>query len=118
LSYSPFGETVEATGEVNEIPLRFSTKYFDEEAGLYWYGYRHYHLGLGRWLTRDVIELLERRNLYEFVNNDPINTIDTKGEWPFLVLLMDVNEIPQDANGINGLDMLFQVHIERSNLQK
>ena len=35
---------------------RFSTKYYDAEAGLYYYGYRYYSPSLGRWISRDPIE--------------------------------------------------------------
>ena len=41
--YSPFGETVRATGTAANLnPFRFSTKYTDE-TGLLYYGYRYYH---------------------------------------------------------------------------
>lgn len=66
-----------------------STKYFDTETGLYYYGYRYYELGMGRWVNRDPIgelgsvlvrgETEEKKadlNLYVFVLNNPINLID------------------------------------------
>lgn len=54
--YSPFGETIVATGDLAQNnPFRFSTKYFDDEAGLSYYGYRYYSPSLGRWLSRDPI---------------------------------------------------------------
>ncbi len=34
---------------------RFSTKYFDEEVNLYYYGFRYYSSELGRWMRRDPI---------------------------------------------------------------
>ena len=41
--YSPFGETLRATGPMASLnPFRFSTKYADEESGLVYYGYRYY----------------------------------------------------------------------------
>ena len=36
--------------------IRYSTKYIDAEAGLYYYGYRFYSPALMRWLTRDPID--------------------------------------------------------------
>ena len=35
---------------------RFSTKYYDAETDLYYYGYRYYSPSLGRWISRDPIE--------------------------------------------------------------
>jgi RHS repeat-associated protein len=54
--YDAFGNTVRATGPlVNDMPFRFSTKFHDVESGLYYYGYRYYSPGMGRWLNRDPI---------------------------------------------------------------
>lgn len=35
---------------------RFSTKYYDAKADLYYYGYRYYSPSLGRWISRDPIK--------------------------------------------------------------
>ena len=59
--------------------FRFSTKRYDEGSGLSYYGYRFYSPLLGRWLTRDPIGELGGANLYAFVNNDPVNRVDTVG---------------------------------------
>ncbi len=54
--YSPFGETIVATGPLAEDnPYRFSTKFTDDETGLVYYGYRFYDPVTGRWLSRDPI---------------------------------------------------------------
>ena len=54
--YSPFGETIVATGDLaKDNPFRFSTKYTDDETSLVYYGYRFYNPGLGRWVNRDPI---------------------------------------------------------------
>ena len=54
--YSPFGEVLVATGELaGDNPFQFSTKYFDSETGLNYYGYRYYSPSLGRWVNRDPI---------------------------------------------------------------
>ncbi len=58
---------------------RFSTKYFDEETNLYYYGYRYYSAGLGRWLIRDPLEEDGGLNLYGFVGNEPLNKYDILG---------------------------------------
>ena len=42
-AYDAFGRTLSATGPMASVfPFRFSTKYYDAETGLYYYGYRYY----------------------------------------------------------------------------
>lgn len=54
--YSPFGRTIIATGPLADSnSFRFSTKYYDSETSLYYYGYRYYSPGLGRWMSRDPL---------------------------------------------------------------
>ncbi|MGA1824389.1 MAG: RHS repeat domain-containing protein, partial [bacterium] len=78
--YDPFGKQIVATGSMaEENPFRFSTKYFDEETELYYYGYRYYSSGLGRWLNRDPIAEEGGINLYLFIKNFAINLFDYLG---------------------------------------
>ena len=58
---------------------RFSTKYFDVETGLYYYGYRFYHPALMRWLNRDPLEEKGGLNLYAFCANNAQNRYDADG---------------------------------------
>jgi RHS repeat-associated protein len=77
--YSPFGETLRATGNAAKLnPFRFSSKYTDE-TGLLYYGYRYYAPSTGRWLSRDPIEESGGRNLYAFVGNNPVKFSDPLG---------------------------------------
>ena len=80
---SPFGEVIRATGPMAAAnPFRFSTKYYDQETGLYYYVFRFYSPTLGRWLSRDPLGEMGGRNLYGFVGNDAINIVDILGlEW-------------------------------------
>ena len=58
--YDAFGRTVAQTGPLADaFAIRYSTKHYDTETGMYYYGKRHYLTSLCRWLTRDQIE--ERR---------------------------------------------------------
>ncbi len=78
--YLPYGELAMATGTMaSSNPIRFSTKYRDNETGLYYYGYRYYSPDMGRWISRDPIEEQGGLNLYGFVNNDPVNKWDRLG---------------------------------------
>jgi len=57
----------------------FSTKFYDWETGLYYYGYRYYNPSTGRWLSRDPIEEAGGMNLYGFVGNSPVTGFDVNG---------------------------------------
>ena len=76
--YDPFGNCTHTGNSTN--PFRFSSEYFDEEAGLVYYNYRYYSPDLGRWLKRDM--RTERRgdvHVYSLTANDSINLFDILG---------------------------------------
>ncbi|MCX6921883.1 MAG: RHS repeat-associated core domain-containing protein [Verrucomicrobia bacterium] len=92
--YGPFGEVIRATGPMARAnPLRFSTKYQDDETDLFYYGYRYYNASTGRWLSRDpYFDLAFRDNAvqelpdgdpdlneYTLVANDPVIRFDVNG---------------------------------------
>jgi RHS repeat-associated protein len=86
--YSPFGETLKATGPAAEgNPFRFSTKYLDElqvsglspQPSLYYYGYRYYAPGIGRWISRDPIGEAGGPGLHAFVAGAPCDRADPLG---------------------------------------
>ena len=56
-----------------------STKYLDQETGLYYYGYRFYNSSIGRWPSRDSIGERGGLLLYGFVLNSPVSFADTDG---------------------------------------
>ena len=88
INYTPFGMDWQASGAYwGELKFRFSTKYYDEETGWYYYGYRYYDPVTGRWPSRDPIEEQGGINLYGFVSNDGVN------RWDFLGL----DWIPEDV---------------------
>jgi RHS repeat-associated protein len=76
--YDPFGVRLSSTGSITQ-PMQFSTKPYDDQTGLSYYGFRFYAPALGRWLTRDPIGEAGGINLYAFVINNPINKIDAWG---------------------------------------
>jgi len=81
--YSPFGETVKASGTAAEgNPWRFSTKYQDGQIRLVYYGARYYSPGLGRWLSRDPIGEEGGACLYAVCLNSPLYLHDALGERP------------------------------------
>ena len=88
-SYDAYGNLVTAASDhdgsdyVNQNPYRFSTKYRDEETGLYYYGYRYYDPVTGRWPSRDPIVERGGVNVYGFVGNDTLSSIDVLGMAEF-----------------------------------
>jgi len=83
--YGPFGELVRASGPMAKAnPVRYSTKYQDDETEMVYYGYRYYNPGTGRWLSRDPLGEHEDSNLFGFVGNGPLFYVDDLGLgwWP------------------------------------
>ena len=79
--YDDFGRTISQSGPLADFfRHRFSTKYYDPETGLYYYGHRFYNPVLLRWLNRDPIEEDGGANLYCFVQNASIFAYDALGQ--------------------------------------
>jgi len=77
----PFGEVIRQTGPMAKAnPIRFSTKYQDDESDLLYYGYRFYKPSTGTWSSRDPIEEHGGKNIYAFVQNNPVGHIDVLGQ--------------------------------------
>ena len=81
-TYDSFGQLILKSGVLADFfRHRFSTKYFDAETGLYYYGYRFYHPVLMRWLNRDPIEEEGGINLYGVCLNNLLSIYDLLGLW-------------------------------------
>jgi RHS repeat-associated protein len=94
--YDPYGRRINAPaqGEYDQ-PYRFSTKPFDEETGLGYWGYRWYSPRTGRWINRDPVSepgnLRVRQlyrgayasdgalNAYSYALQNPLKFIDPVG---------------------------------------
>ncbi|MHC1725921.1 MAG: RHS repeat-associated core domain-containing protein [Syntrophobacteraceae bacterium] len=81
-SYDGYGNIIAKTGSLDQ-PFKFSTKAYEERTGLSYYGFRFYSAGLGRWVTRDPLGEAGGVNLYGFVNNDPLNGLDSFGLYNY-----------------------------------
>ena len=80
-AYDAFGNTIRKSGvKADELKMRFSTKYSDDESGLYYFGRRFYSPRLARWLSRDPIEEGGGLNLYVYCGNDAVKWVDPYGE--------------------------------------
>ena len=58
---------------------RFSSKEFEDHAGLYYFGARYYDPEIGRWLTPDPLGFIDGPNKYLYVANNPLNLADPYG---------------------------------------
>jgi RHS repeat-associated protein len=78
--YAPFAEPIRVTGPMGKTnPIRFSTKYTDDESDFLYYGYRYYNPSTGRWLNRDPVGETGSPILYGFANNDSLKSTDFLG---------------------------------------
>jgi RHS repeat-associated protein len=78
--YGPFGEVIRKTGSAaHGNPIRFSTKYQDDETELVMYPARPYSPYLGRFLSKDPIEEEGGANLFVPTWNQLISAIDPLG---------------------------------------
>ena len=86
-TYDAFGKIVAKSGSMADVFRHcFSTKYFDVETGLYYYGYRFYSQSLMRWLNRDPIEERGGLNLYSMCRNCPVFHVDKLGLYRWVVI--------------------------------
>ncbi len=82
-NYLPFGEPHGGSGVV-ENSRQYTGKEFEEETGLYYYGARYYHSGLGRFMSVDPAPAdptdPQSWNRYAYVLNNPYKYIDPDGQ--------------------------------------
>jgi len=80
--YDSYGNIINKTGPLADVNLyRFSSKEVHVLDGLYYYGFRYYEPNLQRWLNRDPIKEWGGLNLYQFVGNGPVDSIDPDGSF-------------------------------------
>jgi RHS repeat-associated protein len=105
-AFDAFGNTISQSGDLaSTFSHRFSTKYFDGETGLYYYGYRYYSPELGRWVSRDPIEEEGGLNLFIFCGNRSLSLYDAEG-LDYLDCLGDCIEKNDPINAI--IDIIIE----------
>ena len=77
LTYTAFGE--HATSSPTLTPYRFASKRFFPDADLVFFGRRFYDPSEGRFITPDPKGYDEGVNLYAYVLNNPLNSVDLYG---------------------------------------
>ena len=84
--YDAFGRTVLQTGPLADVfRFRYSTKSFERESGLYYYGKRFYSSILRRWINHDPLEEGGGCNLYQFVLNNALCSVDPDGARVYVI---------------------------------
>ena len=78
--YTPFGQIALLAGNILPRHL-FSSKEFDAETTLIYYGYRYYVPRQGRWLTRDPMGETASVQLYMAMKNCGFRWVDKWGLW-------------------------------------
>ena len=95
-TYDAFGETLSASGPLADaFNIRYSTKYYDAESDLYYYGYRYYAPSLHRWLTRDPIAEEGGLNLYGMCENRMGYAIDCIGLQLWVIIYYSRQDQPE-----------------------
>lgn len=74
-------------------PWRFSSKRYDEETGLLYFGGRYYDPSLSRWMTPDPMGFGDGPNLYAYVHNKPLTAIDLYGHFAVSQMLKNAADI-------------------------
>jgi RHS repeat-associated protein len=79
-AYDPFGNTLSKRGPLADANLyRFSSKEFHPNSGLIYYLFRFYDPSLQRWPNADPFGTVGGMNVFAFVKNSPILSIDALG---------------------------------------
>jgi RHS repeat-associated protein len=78
--YDPFGTLIAESGPAKGVcPFRFSSKYYDSETGLLYFGYRFFDSRTAKWLSVDPLGEQGGLNLTAYCMNDPVNQNDPVG---------------------------------------
>ena len=115
--YKPFGEADVNPNSSVVNNFRFPGQYYDQETGLHYNYHRYYDPGIGRYLTTDpshtiqpigagvpclfpfLVTSPQELSLYSYVQNNPINSIDTYG-LIWISIDVDYNGVRNWARGL------------------
>lgn len=75
-----FGEDLSLkTSQTALSPWRYSSKRYDAETDLVYFGKRYYSPQIGRWITADPLGYVDGINRYAYVHNNPLANSDHYG---------------------------------------
>lgn len=91
--YDAYGNLLASSGTYASVnTYRFSSKMVHDASGLYYYGLRWYAPNLQRWLNRDPIGEAGDINLFQFVQNAPVDGMDAFGLFTIKGVTVAVDE--------------------------
>jgi RHS repeat-associated protein len=80
INYDSFGNIIQDTNPLFEIPFGFAGGLHDRDTGLVRFGYRDYNPDTARWTAKDPIGFAGGdTDLYGYCLNDPVNLVDPLG---------------------------------------
>jgi RHS repeat-associated protein len=120
-SYDPYGQPTKLQGSL-DCDFQYAGYFYEATSGFNLTRYRAYSSSLGRWISRDPIMERVGTNLYAYVDNNPINDVDTLGLYSLPAppittpqpTLPAPTEPGPNLNGLNGFNntilasLLFQ----------
>jgi len=81
--YDPYGNTISASGPMAESnTYGYASKELHVASGLIYFGARFYNPSLQRWMNADPIQEGGGINLFGYVGNSPLGSIDAWGHGP------------------------------------
>ena len=115
-TYNAFGELAASSGTTENTYL-FAGQQFDALTGQYYLRARYYQPALGRFLSRDPLEVQPFNpveiNRYVYARNQPINNVDPGGKLAIDYALQGLSALEQaSAIGI-GLGILATAYVVR-----
>ncbi|MDD3144653.1 MAG: M15 family metallopeptidase [Candidatus Gracilibacteria bacterium] len=77
--YDSFGNFEITSGTDNGNTRLYTGREYDSEIGLYYFRARYYSAEIGRFISRDPIDIADDVNLYAYVGNNSLNYVDLMG---------------------------------------
>jgi RHS repeat-associated protein len=115
--YDPYGYRTKVSGDL-DASFGYTGHYFHQASGLNLARYRAYDASVGRWINRDPgdnPEMSQGPNLYLYVDNDPVNSIDVFG---LAGVQPNAAQQAQINNALMAMHSLTGVHSDQPILSK
>lgn len=84
---NPFGTNIDPGNIIT--PWLFSTKEYDPETNLIYFGHRYYDPSMQRWLSKDPL-LQKEENYYTYCLHNPLRYMDPDGRFTIVIPLIDL----------------------------